>query len=59
MKKRTKEAVQGVITSYLNYENKVTSADELIDSVRDLYYIYQTKMTYEEYLESKAGKTND
>ena len=42
---------EGLIYLYRDYEQKIISRHEIMDYVRDVYYIDSTGMTYEEWLE--------
>ena len=48
---RDTEIREELIFLYKEYENKIISQDEIMNYVRDVYYIDSTGMTYEEWLE--------
>ena len=40
---------------YKEYENKIISQDEIMNYVRDVYYIDSTGKSYEEWLKEKTN----
>ena len=53
---RDTEIREELIFLYKEYENKIISQDEIMNYVRDVYYIDSTGKSYEKWLEER---TND
>ena len=45
---------EGLIYLYRDYEQKIISRHEIMDYVRDVYYIDSTGMSYQEWLEERT-----
>ena len=51
---RDTEIKEELIFLYKEYENKIISQDEIMNYVRDVYYIDSTGKSYEEWLEERT-----
>ena len=58
MKLTDSQIREELIYLYKDYENKIISRNQIMDYVRDVYYIDFSGMTYEQWLEDRR-KTND
>ena len=58
MKLTDSQIREELIYLYKDYENKIISRHQIMDYVRDVYYIDSSGMTYEQWLEDRR-KTND
>ena len=52
---RDTEIREELIFLYKEYENKIISQDEIMNYVRDVYYIDSTGKAYEEWLKEKTN----
>ena len=55
MKLTDKKVRDGLNFIYKEYENKIISQDEIMNYVRDVYYIDSTGKSYEEWLKEKTN----
>ena len=58
MKLTDSQIREELIYLYKDYENKIISRNQIMDYVRDVYYIDFSGMTYKQWLEDRR-KTND
>ena len=53
MKLTDSQIREELIYLYKDYENKIISRHQIMDYVRDVYYIDSSGMTYEQWLEDR------
>ena len=50
---QNQEVIDRLLYLYGEYESKVIRHFPVMDTVRDLYYLYHTKMTYDEWVKEE------
>ena len=50
---QNQEVIDRLLYLYGDYENKIIRHFPIMDTVRDLYYLYATDMTYEEWVKDE------
>ena len=49
------EVIDQLLFLYKDYENKIIQHFPIMDCVRDLYYLENTSLTYDDWLEAKQN----